>query len=282
LWPGFDLAQNVRRESVQDCSEAAGVSGNFVVMNHCSQALTRPGLVRLANDYPGAYLMAYKLNFEGLLGKLHIFHDLEFRHLARIGAACRHISVPKREFAFRKGDEVTGLYVVLTGHIKLSLPAGPNEKAFDFCGPGRAFSEAEIFLDKPHWSDAQALEDTILLWIDKREVFRIMGEVPSFSRNILTNLSEHCQSLVEDIEAVTLQSALQRLIGFLLVQPRDGKNVRLPYSKGIVASKLGLSPETLSRLLSQLTTAGLISVQGRVVCIHEPDALRTQQQCAAV
>jgi CRP-like cAMP-binding protein len=44
-----------------------------------------------------------------------------------------------------------------------------------------------------------------------------------------------------------------------------------------VASKLGLSPETLSRLLHQLSSDGLISVHGSIVTIHQFESLRVLQ-----
>ncbi len=85
---------------------------------------------------------------------------------------------------------------------------------------------------------------------------------------------------MEDIEAANLQSAAQRLVNYLLSQPREGDCTRFPFSKSVVASKLGLSPETLSRLLNQFSRAGLITVHGRMVIIHQPDAFSIQRFAA--
>lgn len=221
--------------------------------------------------------MAYIVNAEAMLERLPIFGSLNAIRIARIAQACRHVRIEKNGFAFRRGDVADGLYIVAAGHIKLAIPSTDgHEKVLDFFGPGQVFGEAVMFLDLPYMVDAQALDDAVLLWIDKQEVCAAIDEDPAFARRMLASLSQGLHSLMQDIEAVSLQSAAQRLATYLLNQPRDGGCTRFPFSKSIVASKLGLSPETLSRLLNQMSSAGLISVQGRVVTIHQLDALSMQ------
>jgi len=53
--------------------------------------------------------------------------------------------------------------------------------------------------------------------------------------------------------------------------------VALPAAKKTVASRLNLSPEHLSRILGQLSAAGLIRVRGRTVEI--PDTARLRDAC---
>jgi CRP-like cAMP-binding protein len=52
-------------------------------------------------------------------------------------------------------------------------------------------------------------------------------------------------------------------------------SIRLPTSKGTIASRLNLTQEHFSRILSELTSAGLIQVEGRV--IHIPDIGRLRR-----
>jgi CRP-like cAMP-binding protein len=220
-----------------------------------------------------------KPNAEALFQHTPIFGGLKTYEVESMAQACQQMRVPKHRYAFHKGDVADGLYVVVTGHIKLAIPSAKGtEKVLDFCGPGDAFGEAGMFLDQPHMMDAQALDDTVVMWISKENIFATLAQNPCFSRSMLDSMAQRLQSLVQDIEAANLQSAAQRLIGFLLVQPREGSYTRFPFSKSLVASRLGLSPETLSRLLNQFSRAGLISVRGRVVTILQLDALRAQQQ----
>lgn len=225
--------------------------------------------------------MAYKLNVDALLAHVPIFANLNPPQLGRMAQTCRQMRVAKHRFAFRRGDAAGGLYVVAVGQIKLAIPSPcGHEKVLDFFGPGQAFGESGMLLDRPYMVDAQALEDTLLICIDKQDIYAAIDRDPSFSRCMMVSLAQRLDSLVQDIEAVNLQSAAQRLVNYLLRQPREGDCTRFPFSKSVVASKLGLSPETLSRLLHQFSSAGLISVRGRIVTIHQLDALRTQQFAA--
>ena len=225
--------------------------------------------------------MAYKLNVDALLAHVPIFVNMDAAQRAPLAQACREVRVPKHRFVFRRGDAAGGLYIVAVGYIKLAIPSpGGNEKVLDFFGPGQAFGESGMLLDRPYMVDAQALEDTLLICIDRQEIYAAIDNDPAFSRCMLVGLAHRLDSLVQDIEAVNLQSAAQRLVSYLLRQPREGDCTRFPFSKSVVASKLGLSPETLSRLLHQFSAAGMITVRGRVVTIHELDALSTQQFAA--
>ena len=222
--------------------------------------------------------MSCKLNVDTLLADTPIFGSLDLARRVPIAQMGREVQVAKHRFVFRRGDAADGLYMVVSGHIKLSIPSpGGNEKVLDFFGPGQMFGESGMFLERPYMVDAQALEDSVLVCMERDDIYAALEKEPEFSRYMLMNLARRMDTLVEDIEAVNLQSAAQRLVCFLLRQPRDGMSTRFPYSKGVVASKLGLSPETLSRLLHQLSSAGLISVRGRMVIIHQLEALRLQQ-----
>jgi len=83
-----------------------------------------------------------------------------------------------------------------------------------------------------------------------------------------------------DVESYSLQSGTQRVIGYLLRQDEDHASavapytVTLPTSKAIVASRLNLTPEHFSRILHDLTEAGLIAVDGRDVKIGDVARLR--------
>jgi CRP-like cAMP-binding protein len=49
--------------------------------------------------------------------------------------------------------------------------------------------------------------------------------------------------------------------------------LELPAGKNVIASRLNLTPETLSRVLHTLTEAGLITVKGRRIVVHSMERL---------
>ena len=89
-------------------------------------------------------------------------------------------------------------------------------------------------------------------------------------------------SLVQDVESYSLRSSAQRVIGYLLQHcPTEGNGscagsieITLPTSKQIIASRLNLTPETLSRIFHDLAEAKLIGVQGKQITINDIKRLR--------
>jgi CRP-like cAMP-binding protein len=84
-------------------------------------------------------------------------------------------------------------------------------------------------------------------------------------------LARRMQALLDEFERVRLP-ALQRLAGYL-ASIAEGELARLPVSKTLVAARLDMKKETLSRLLRGLGTRGIIAVAGRDIRILDRAAL---------
>lgn len=72
-----------------------------------------------------------------------------------------------------------------------------------------------------------------------------------------------------EIDELSFHSATHRLVGYLLAEGR----VRLAAPKQVIASRLGVTPETLSRTLARLRDEGLVRVDRDTVDIVDADAL---------
>ncbi len=194
----------------------------------------------------------------------------------RLAAASREVPVARQEVIYRRGDSATGLFVLAMGHVKLSIHSdkGP-EKVIDLIGPGQSFGEAAMVLSHLYQHQAQALEDGLMIWIPKDAVDKAAEKYAGFSRRLMTSLALQCESLQHDIELVNLHSASERVADYLLHQPIEEGKTRLRFDKRVIASKLGLKPETFSRALQQLKMQGLIAVKGASILILDPNRLRS-------
>lgn len=139
-----------------------------------------------------------------------------------------------------------------------------------------------MFMDRPYPVFAEAIADSLLLHVSKDAVFDLLVNDPSFARHMLAGLSMRLHSLVQDVESYSLRSSAQRVIGYLLQNcPNDGNGscegsieITLPTSKQIIASRLNLTPETLSRIFHDLAEAKLIGVQGKQITVNNLKQLR--------
>lgn len=211
-----------------------------------------------------------RLDAKAILNRLPMFMAATPGHIARLADAVRERRLEKGETLFQRGDPSKGFFVVVYGQIKLafSSPQG-NDKVVEVVGPQQSFGEAVMFMDKPYPVFAEALEDTLLVFIPRSAVCDLIEEDPAFARHLLAGLSMRLHQLVHDVEAYSLRSSTERLVGYLIENcpdpdPKTGGAIfDLPTSKQVLASRLNLTPETLSRILHDLSSKGLISVHGR-------------------
>ena len=219
---------------------------------------------------------------QSFLANLPLFKELSAEEIDRLAQGTREFHVPRGQILFRRGDRCEGFHVVVYGQMKLAFNAADGaEKVVEIMGPGQSFGEAVMFMEKPYPVYSQALADSLLLHIAKAYVFEELERDPGFARRMIAGLSRRLHGLIGDLEAYSLQSGTQRVIGYLLGQPHEAGATRrrftLPARKGVIASRLNLTPEHFSRILHELTEAGLIHVDGRSFSILDVDGLRRHE-----
>lgn len=221
-----------------------------------------------------------KTDVRGLLGRLPLFAAVEAEALDRIALEVSEHKLARGEVLFRQNTPCTGFYMVVHGQIKIAVTApNGNEKVLEIIPPLMSFGEAVMFLGKPYPVNAEALTDSLVLGVPREAVQTLIDDDPQFARKMLAGLSLRLHSLVKDVEGYALRSSTQRLIGYLLREAGDGAHsgpleIDLPTSKQVLASRLSVTPETFSRILHNLSAAGLIQVEGKTIRIHDLGGLR--------
>ncbi|HTZ00232.1 MAG TPA: Crp/Fnr family transcriptional regulator, partial [Rhodocyclaceae bacterium] len=205
--------------------------------------------------------------------------QLSAPQLARVAKGALPRRLGKGAILFQRGDPSAGFFIVVFGQIKLAFSSAEgDEKVVEVIGPRQSFGEAVMFVERPYPVFAEALSDSLLLHLPRNAVFDLLEADNSFARRMLAGLSMRLHSLIADVESYSLRSSTQRVIGYLLQQcPTAGAaaEVSLPAAKQVIASRLNVTPETLSRIFHELSAAELIQVHGRKIAI--PDLARLRQ-----
>lgn len=182
------------------------------------------------------------------------------------------------ERLFDQGDPCTHFFFVLSGIVKLCrvAPSG-EEKVMDLVRPGNFFAEAAMFMGGRYPINARALEATRLVALDSRHFVGLVRANSDLCLRLLSKMSQRMHGLINEIDNLTLHSGAQRVIGYLLEQLPEGvapPSVRLMVPKHVIASRLGIQPETLSRVLAKLRGQQLIDVRDDMIVLNDVDALR--------
>lgn len=231
------------------------------------------------------------LDIKGCLQHQPLFSALSDVQLAALVAATHEVRADKGKLLFQRGTPCEGMYLVVFGVVKLAVSGVQGvEKIVELVRAGESFGEAVMFLNRPFPIMAQTLEDSLPLYVEAAAIDNLLAQDPKFARRLLAGLSVRLHALVRDVESYSTQNAAQRVIGYLLqsVSTEHGESegdiathattVSLPVNKNLIASRLNLTPETLSRVLHHFVADGLIEVNGREIVIHDTRRLAAHLQ----
>lgn len=177
---------------------------------------------------------------------------------------------------FQQGEVATAFFLVLDGWVKLyRINPDGHEAVVGVFKRGETFAEAAIFLGGRYPVSAEVVTTSRLLRFDGESLRRRIREQPDLAFSMLASASYHLKALVEQIEKIKLLSAPQRTADFLvgLSSVSEGSvTIELPYEKALIANRLGMKPESLSRALAKLRPLG-VSVDRERVTIADVQLL---------
>ncbi len=204
----------------------------------------------------------------------------EIRALAE-RAVVKHLRQGERLFI--EGDEPRGLYVVVEGAIRAYRESDAGrEQVIHVERAGATIAEVPLFDNGTFPSTAAAEEDSVVLFIDKRDVRRLCLEHPQFALSALEILAARLRRAAGLIEAISLHEVDQRLARFLAGEARlrgkptdTGITFELALTNQQIAARIGTVREVVSRALSRLQQNDLIRIDGRRIIILNETALKS-------
>lgn len=199
-------------------------------------------------------------------------------------------NLPAGRALFRQGDRAHEFHVVMDGWIKLSrvTPAG-DEAVIDVLTGGESFVEAVTLTSSRYTATARAVTLVRAMTIPADHVMTCVREMPDLAIAMIAATSQNLDRMMRQIEQLKSHSATQRVAGFLAsLAPRTtGRcKITLPYEKSLIASRLGLKPESLSREFAKLRSFG-VDVRASTVEVRDMAQLcrlvpsdRTKARCS--
>ncbi|MEB4591710.1 Crp/Fnr family transcriptional regulator [Candidatus Thiothrix sp. Deng01] len=184
------------------------------------------------------------------------------------------------EMLFRQDEPLQEVFICLSGCIKLfHLTADGHEKIINIIPPGQNFAEAMLFTEgnRCHMN-AAALKQAEVLGIPAVQFLAFLNESPLLCFNVMGLLSKRIQWLLDEVDRLSLHNATFRLIYFLLEthQHPDYCNIiSLDVPKHVIASRLSVRPETLSRILKNLAKQDLIALHDHKIELVDIEGLKT-------
>lgn len=215
------------------------------------------------------------------LGRTALFTDLSAEALRALASRAVERRFGKGQVLFIAGEEARGLYVVVEGAVRAfrESPDG-REQVIHVERAGATVAEVPVFDYGTFPSSAAAEEDSLLLFIDRRDVRALCHEHPQIALAALKVLAGRLRRCAELVETLSLREVGQRLARLLLAEARSQgvreggrRAVTLTLTNQQMAARVGSVREVVSRALTRLQQDGLIVLDGRRLLVPDEAAL---------
>jgi CRP-like cAMP-binding protein len=186
--------------------------------------------------------------------------DLDLHLLQRIGTK---LHFDRGETIFNEGDAAEYAYKVVSGAVRLCKHMADGRRQIaQFLLPGDFFSFMDL---SEHSFTAEAVNDAILICYPQRQIERLGEEKLSLRKGFAALLTRRVRDIQNHLVMLGRQTAKEKVASFLLLLvEHDGTKsnafLDVPMSRQDIADYLGLTIETVCRVLSAMKRQGLIGM----------------------
>lgn len=180
------------------------------------------------------------------------------------------IPYQRGQLIYMQGQAPDFLYCLLEGSVRTSILSDQGEeKLLTIYRAGSIFGEASFFDGMPRVSTATAKTDCQIVRLEHQTVDRLFQQYPSLASTMIAYLARTVRLLSGHVDTMSFQRADQRLARLLLNYPGDV--IRVTHEE--LASALGVSRVTVSRLLGEFSKQGLLQTSYGSITLLDKQAL---------
>ncbi|MCW5704014.1 MAG: Crp/Fnr family transcriptional regulator [Bradyrhizobium sp.] len=196
-----------------------------------------------------------------VINRVAVFRGLKPETVQHVIAPATATMLRPHELIMRQEEPATAFFIVIDGWLKISRNTqSGGETVIDMMKKGDSFAEAAAFSGGRYIATAEAVNIARVARIPADHLIRCIRESPDIALAMIASTSQRMHYLVQQVEQLKAQSGVQRVAEFLasLSAAEQGRcALALPYDKILIAGRLGLTPESLSRAFAKLRGVGV-------------------------
>ena len=217
------------------------------------------------------------------LAGVPLFAGLDAEGLASLVRGMRVRRFRRGETVFHVGDPGDALFIVMSGSIKITLPADSGDEAIlATLRPGDFFGELALLDGAPRSATAVAIEATET-YILARDRFReLIATEPVMRDALLATMAAEVRRLTHHVEELHFLDITGRLASRLARIAAEAGSTRLPdgsirlagpLTQGDLAAMIGCTRQSVNKLLGQFTDDGMIRLEREGIVVTDMEGL---------
>lgn len=216
---------------------------------------------------------------EQLLASTALFAVLSADDLHELAHTTRTRMYERGDVIFRKDDPGYTLYAIITGGVKISVSSSEGDEIIlAILTDGQFFGEMALFDDLPRSADAEAIQKTEVLTVQREDLIRLLERRPRLAiSQLLKVLGQRLRAtneLLEDAAFLDIPARLAKRLLDLADQhgqkTPQGTRINLRLTQQDLASMIGARRENVNRALAYYHSRGwLAKSQGYFTIVDE-------------
>ena len=208
------------------------------------------------------------------LKEIPLFSGLSEDQIERIKEISYSKNYLKGEVIFNPSEKGDHFFILRKGKVKVFKTAKGKEQIIKIFDKPALFGEAASFTGKnfPAW--AEAIENSEILIIPRHRFLQLLKEDPEIGMKLLSVMAQRLIHLTNVIENLSLKNALSKVASYILRKYEELEEKEIPFSTSMASMELGLTKETVSRMLGKLKELGIIEKSKSRIRIKNLEALK--------
>lgn len=216
-----------------------------------------------------------------ILSNIQLFRGLSPQELQEVLSAARDQVVQEDSFVFYQDDPAERIYVLRSGRIKLTQLADDGQQVLmRVITPGMLFAAISVVEGAVYPVTAQAAEDSRVLYWSQQDMLVLIEQYPVLALNAVRLLAGHVREFQDRYRELATERVERRLARAILRlasqtgrKTDEGVLLDLPITRQDLAEMSGTTLYTVSRILSQWESQGIILSGRERVVIRFPHGL---------
>ncbi len=212
-----------------------------------------------------------------ILRKINIFFDLRDREVDKLLEIVEQKDFIKDSIILTQDDLGDALFIIVSGKVKVALLGEEGKEiTLSILKEGDFFGEMSLLDGEPRSASVIALEDSSLLIMRQDEFLNQIRRSPKIALKIMVEMSKRLRRADEKIGSLALLDVYGRVARVLLQLSKSeeegtkkGMIIKKRPTHQEIANMVGISRETVSRVLSDFSKEGYITIEGKEIVIHK-------------
>jgi CRP/FNR family cyclic AMP-dependent transcriptional regulator len=208
------------------------------------------------------------------------FCNLSPQALSEYDALGMHMMVPPGSTLFFEGQAPRGISVLCSGHVKLTTSSRDGKTLLvRIAKPGDVLGLSAALSDTPYEITAQAIEPVQIKSFQRQDFLRFLERHIEGSMHASRMLNEEYRNALSDATRLALSVSISGRVARLFLQmvaehDDTDSHFTLSLTHGDLASMLGTTRESVTRVVNEMKRKGIIAIKGTSVTILRKDTLQ--------